>query len=141
MEHTNLKKYFFIPYSTLDGRSDDTTHNSLRWLYRSATVFWTKNLLSSSYQSASQKKLRQNWIGSKIFSHQKMFGHCVTLGFCLKEINKRTKNFWINIISDSATNQELGKNKEIPLVLASSVYKLYINFNKIIWSRLKEEAR
>ena len=39
------KKIFLIPYSTLDGLSNDTTHNSLRWLYRSAKIDWTKKAI------------------------------------------------------------------------------------------------
>ena len=35
-----IEKIF--PYSTLDGLFDDTTHNSLQWLYRSVKIVWTK---------------------------------------------------------------------------------------------------
>ena len=37
-----LNIIFWIPYSTLDGLSNDTSHNSLRLLYRSAKIVWTK---------------------------------------------------------------------------------------------------
>ena len=37
------QKIFWIQYSTLDGLCNDTTHNSLPWLYRSAKIDWTKN--------------------------------------------------------------------------------------------------
>ena len=37
-----FKKIFLIPYWTLDGLFNDTTHNSLRWIYRSVKIDWTK---------------------------------------------------------------------------------------------------
>ena len=36
------QKIFLIPYSTLDKLSNDTSLNSLRWIYRSAKIDWTK---------------------------------------------------------------------------------------------------
>ena len=36
------QKNFLIPYSTLDKLSNDTSLNSLRWIYRSAKIDWTK---------------------------------------------------------------------------------------------------
>ena len=36
------KKIFLIPHYTLDRFSNDTTHNHLRWIYRSAKIVWTK---------------------------------------------------------------------------------------------------
>ena len=36
------KKIFLVPYSTLDELSTDTSLNSLRWIYRSAKIDWTK---------------------------------------------------------------------------------------------------
>ena len=40
-EKENQKK-ILIPYSTLDKLSNDTSLNSLRWIYRSAKIDWTK---------------------------------------------------------------------------------------------------
>ena len=40
--NTKLKKIFFIPYSTLEVLFNDTTHNSVRWIYRSVKIVWTK---------------------------------------------------------------------------------------------------
>ena len=37
-------KIFLIPYSTLDGFSNDTSHSSLRWVYRSGRIDCTINL-------------------------------------------------------------------------------------------------
>ena len=37
-----LKKIFLIPYSTRDELSNDTSLNSLRWIYRSAKIHETK---------------------------------------------------------------------------------------------------
>ena len=37
-----MKKICFFPYFLLAGLSNDTTHNSLRLLYRSAKIDWTK---------------------------------------------------------------------------------------------------
>ena len=37
-----IEKIFLIPYFALDGLFNDTTHNSLRWIYRSAKIDWTK---------------------------------------------------------------------------------------------------
>ena len=39
---TKIKKIFLIPYSTLDELSNGTSLNSLRWIYRSAKIDWTK---------------------------------------------------------------------------------------------------
>ena len=36
------KTVFFIPNSRLDELFNDTTHISLRWIYRSAKIYWTK---------------------------------------------------------------------------------------------------
>ena len=37
-----IQKNVLIPCSTLDGLFNDTTHNSLRWIYRSVKIVWTK---------------------------------------------------------------------------------------------------
>ena len=37
-----IKKIFLIPNSMLDKLSNDTSLNSLRWIYRSAKSDWTK---------------------------------------------------------------------------------------------------
>ena len=42
LSKTKIKKIFLIPYSTLDKLSNDTSLNSLRWIYRSAKIDWTK---------------------------------------------------------------------------------------------------
>ena len=42
------KKNFLIPYSTLDKLSNDTSLKSLRWIYRSAKIDWTKIWVYSS---------------------------------------------------------------------------------------------
>ena len=42
LSKTKVKKIFLIPYSTLDKFSNDTSLNSLRWIYRSAKIDWTK---------------------------------------------------------------------------------------------------
>ena len=42
LSKTKIKKIFLIPHSTLDKLSNDTNLNSLRWIYRSAKIDWTK---------------------------------------------------------------------------------------------------
>ena len=42
-EKQKLKKIFLIPYSTMDKLSNYNSLNSLRWIYRSAKIDWTKN--------------------------------------------------------------------------------------------------
>ena len=43
------QKIFLIPYSTLDKLSNGTSLNSLRWIYRSAKIDWTKKTQLSIY--------------------------------------------------------------------------------------------
>ena len=42
VKNENQKKKNLIPYSTLDKLSNDTSLKSLRWIYRSAKIDWTK---------------------------------------------------------------------------------------------------
>ena len=42
LSKTKIKKIFLIPHSTLDKLSNDTSLISLRWIYRSAKIDWTK---------------------------------------------------------------------------------------------------
>ena len=42
LSKTKIKKIFLIPYSTLGKLSNDTSLNSLRRIYRSAKIDWTK---------------------------------------------------------------------------------------------------
>ena len=42
LEKTKNEKIFLFPYSTLDGLFNDIFHNSLRWIYRSVKIDWTK---------------------------------------------------------------------------------------------------
>ena len=42
LSKTKIKKIFLIPYSALDKLSNDTSLNSLRWIYRSVKIDWTK---------------------------------------------------------------------------------------------------
>ena len=49
---SEFENVFFFEYSTLDGISGDTTHNSLR-LTKSIFVCWTRNLLDNLVSPAS----------------------------------------------------------------------------------------
>ena len=40
LSKTRIKKTFLISYSTVDKLSNDTSLNSLRWIYRSAKIDW-----------------------------------------------------------------------------------------------------
>ena len=42
LSKTKIKKIFLIQYFTLDKLSNDASLNSLRWIYRSAKIDWTK---------------------------------------------------------------------------------------------------
>ena len=42
LQKTKFRKIFFIPFSAMDRLFNDTTQNSLRWIYRSAKIVWTK---------------------------------------------------------------------------------------------------
>ena len=42
LSKTKIKKIFLIPYSTLGKLSNDTSLNSLLWIYWSAKIDWTK---------------------------------------------------------------------------------------------------
>ena len=58
LSKTKIKKNFFVPYSTLDELSNDTSLNSLRSIYRSAKIVWTKKpiwVYSSSPTSGSEQ--------------------------------------------------------------------------------------
>ena len=54
-----IKKIFLIPYSTLDKLSNDTSVNSLRWLYRSDKIVWTKK---NPFEYIVPPPL--NWVGT-----------------------------------------------------------------------------
>ena len=57
---TKIKKIFLIPYSTLDKLSNDTSLNSLRWIYRSAKIDWTKKSIWVYSSSPPLKRGRNN---------------------------------------------------------------------------------
>ena len=42
LEKYEIQKNLLIPNSTLDELFSDTTHISLRWIYGSAKIVWTK---------------------------------------------------------------------------------------------------
>ena len=58
-EKTKFKKIFLIANSTLDELFNDTTHISLRWIYRSAKIVWTKKPIWV-YNSSPHKWGRNN---------------------------------------------------------------------------------
>ena len=45
LKKMKIKKIFLIPYSTLDGLSNVTSLNALRWICRSAKIDWTKKTI------------------------------------------------------------------------------------------------
>ena len=52
-----IKKIFLIPYSTLDELSNDTSLNSLRWIYRAAKIHGTKKKPIWVYSSPPLKRV------------------------------------------------------------------------------------
>ena len=44
-QNLNLDISYLFPYSRMYVLSNDTTHNSLRWIYRSAKIDWTKKTI------------------------------------------------------------------------------------------------
>ena len=60
---TENKKNFLTPFSTLDKLSNDTSLNSLRWIYRSAKIDWTKKRKKPSwvYSSSPLKRCQNNY--------------------------------------------------------------------------------
>ena len=69
------QKNFLIPYSTLDKLSNDTSLNSLRWIYRSAKIDWTKKTQLSIYflpaqEGSEQLELLRTFLWSPCFWYQ-----------------------------------------------------------------------
>ena len=58
LSKTKIREIFLIPYSTLDKLSNDTSLNSLRWIYRSAKIDWTKKNPIWVYSSSPLKRGR-----------------------------------------------------------------------------------
>ena len=57
---TNFKKIFLLfSYSTLDGLSNDTTHISVWWIYRSVKIIWTNIPIWVFTSSAPQEGLER----------------------------------------------------------------------------------
>ena len=59
LSKTKIKKIFLIPYSMLEKVSNDTSLNSLRWIYRSAEIDWTKKKPSWVYSSSPPPPLKR----------------------------------------------------------------------------------
>ena len=60
LSKTKIKKIFLIPYFTLNKLSNDTSLNSLRWIYRSAKIDWTKKNPIWVYSSSPPLKRGRN---------------------------------------------------------------------------------
>ena len=89
------QKIFLIPYSTLDKLSNDTSLNSLRWIYRSAKIDWTKKN-SWVYSSSPLKRGRNNECSSMNFGNREYLKKSIVC----KNVQNIDKVTYLSIIID-----------------------------------------
>ena len=79
LQKTKFIKIFVILYSTPDRLFSDTTHNSIRWIYLSVKIDWTKKPIweysSSPLKKGSEQKNQENalWFNYEILKYLKKF--------------------------------------------------------------------
>ena len=113
LSKTKIKKIFLIPYSTLDKLSNDTSLNSLRWIYRSAKIDWTKKKPSWVYSSSPppQEGSEQKTVHTKCEKDQKWEKFLQTMS--RNRSSRLFKNFWMVPLWQILTSQNLPDKKPV----------------------------